>query len=66
MEHPGQHRADEEGENRLLADRRQQFVEQACRAQGCRGLLDEGERQQHQPKADEGATQIVRTEFRRP
>ena len=35
-------------------------------AQGCRGLLDEGERQQHEPEADEDAAHVVRAELGRP
>ena len=66
MEHPGQHRADEEGEDGLLAHGREQLVEQARGAQGRGGLLDQRQRQQHQPQADEDAAHVVRAQLGRP
>jgi hypothetical protein len=56
---PGERRADEEGEDRLTAHRLQHLVEQRCLAQRGRGLLDEGEGEQHEPQPDEDAAHVV-------
>ena len=66
MEHPRQHRADDEGEEGLATDRRQHLMEQRGGAQGRRGLLDQRQRKQHQPEADEDAAHVVGAELVRP